>query len=81
MYEGQFFVIEGAETGNRLGRFGAKDVGEAFDDAHEDVFTGDPWCLMPEVYCYMGVGDTVALGIRSGYETSASIGCLYGTQW
>ena len=51
MYEGQSFVIEAAETGDRVGRFLTEDFGKAFDDAHEDVFTGDVGCLMPEVYC------------------------------
>ena len=51
MYEGVPFVIEGAETGDCLGRFGTEYLGEAFDDAHEDVFAGDGWCLMPEIYC------------------------------
>lgn len=51
MYEGILFVIEGAETGNRVRRFGAEYFGEAFDDAHEDVFAGYRWRLMPEVYC------------------------------
>ena len=51
VYEGVFLVIEGAETGNHLGRVGAEYFREAFDDAHEDVFAGDGGCLMPEVYC------------------------------
>ena len=51
MYECIPFVVEGAETRNRLGRLGAKDFGKGFDDAHEDVLAGDRWCLMPEVYC------------------------------
>lgn len=74
MYKGRSFIIKGAKTGDRVGRFGAEDFGEGFDDAHKDVFTGDPWRLMPEVYCYLGVGDIVALGIGSGYGTSASVG-------
>lgn len=51
VYEGVSFVIEGAEAGNRLGRFGAEYLGETLDDAHEDVFAGDGWGLMPKVYC------------------------------
>ena len=51
MYEGVLFVFEGAETRNRLGRTDAEYLGKAFNDGHQDVFAGDGWCLMPEVYC------------------------------
>ena len=50
MYKGVSFVPKGAETGKRIVWLGAKDLGECFDNAHEDVFAIDIRCLMPEVY-------------------------------
>ena len=50
MYKGISLIVEGAETGNRIVRLGAKDLRECFDKAHEDVFAIDVRCLMPEVY-------------------------------
>ena len=51
VYEGIVSVVEGAETGDRLARLGAKYFGKGFNDAHEDVFAVNARCLMPEVYC------------------------------
>ena len=51
VYEGRVFVVEGAETGNRLAGLGAKYFGKGFNDAHEDVFVGNARCLMPDIYC------------------------------
>ena len=67
--EGVIFVSEGTEAGNRLVRIGTEYLGKAFDDGHEDVFAGDGRCLMPKVYCQLGIDDVVA-----SYEKGAGCG-------
>ena len=71
--EGVAFVVEGAEARDRVPGRVAEDLGEGFDDAHEDVFAGDGGGLVPEVDGESGVGDVVAAGIGAGWAQGVAV--------
>ena len=79
--EGFLFVVEGAETGDHLGRAIAEDLRHSFDQTHENILAGNRWSLMPEIYCYLCAGDDIASSSRAGCEIAVSFYWLKKETW
>ena len=77
MDEGVGLVVEGADAGNGFVETMAEDLGEAFDDAHEDVGSNHVAhaAVFVEVDGDGGVGDVVAVGVG---ENGRSVGVSGG---